>query len=58
MTFTPIVSDYKGTTSCFHNVESKFYCTTDIGAKEGRIVIIDFMSPKEENWIEIMPENN
>ena len=46
LTFTPIVSDYKGTTSCFHNVESKFYCTTDIGAKEGRIVIIDFLNPK------------
>lgn len=46
LTFNPIVSDFKGTTSCFHNVESKFYCTTDIGAKEGRIVIIDFLNPK------------
>ena len=42
LTFIPIVSDYKGTTGCFHNIGSKFYCTTDIGAKEGKIVIIDF----------------
>ena len=52
-----VLDNFIGTTECFHNQGSNFYCNTDIGAKEGRIVLIDIEKPQLSNWIELLSEN-
>lgn len=54
--FKTILDDMKSSTYVTENDGSTLYLTTDRNAPNKRLVKVDFKDPKEENWVDVIPE--
>ena len=55
--FTPIIDQWLAGFSLVHTVGTKFYFKTDFKAPKGKVISIDITQPAEENWRDVIPEN-
>ncbi|NNE54815.1 MAG: S9 family peptidase, partial [Flavobacteriales bacterium] len=55
--FTPLFTGFENKSSVIHHNEGRFLVQTDIDAPKYRVVSIDPANPSQENWIEVIPEN-
>ncbi len=55
--FTALFTGFEHKSSIIDHVDGRFLVRTDIGAPNYRLVSIDPNNPAEENWIEVIPEN-
>ncbi len=54
--FSPLVAGFQDDISVIEVVNGKFYCFTNIGAPNNRVVLIDPNNPDRSAWKEIIPE--
>nr|WP_236554706.1 prolyl oligopeptidase family serine peptidase [Flavobacterium sp. 9AF] len=51
-----IVNNFETNNNIIDNVGTKFYVETDYKAPNQRVVTFDLKNPKQENWIDFIPE--
>ncbi len=54
--FVLLFEGYKNKSTVIHNIGDKFLVRTNIGAPKYRLVEIDTKNPAQENWKDIIPE--
>lgn len=55
--FKPLITGYEGDSYAIDNVGRKLLVQTNLGAPNGRVVLIDPAAPARENWADVIPEN-
>ncbi|NHN27396.1 S9 family peptidase [Flavobacterium jejuense] len=51
-----IVDNFESNNGIIDNVGTKFYVSTDFKAPNQRVVTFDLNNPKQENWVDFIPE--
>lgn len=51
-----IVDNFETNNGIVDNVGTKFYALTDYNAPNQRLVTFDIKNPKQENWVDLIPE--
>lgn len=54
--FKDLLPDWIGGFQYIHNIDYNFYFKTNYKAPLSRVIMIDVRIPKEENWVEMIPE--